>query len=137
MRDAILRLLAVTLAAWSCAGHADDRSDIQQTISTAFPGEAIHIEPLVVVGEHALVGWSQGPVAGRALLTRGASGWRIGLCAGEAIKSAGFLEQAGVSATDAHALADGLAAAERTLPAERRAAFDHFKPVVDHAHHPH
>ena len=57
--------------------------------------------------------------------------WRVFLCAGDALKQAETLEQTGIVAAEAEALAAKLAAAEKTVPAERLALFASFKGLVE------
>jgi hypothetical protein len=64
------------------------------------------------------------------LLRRSGASWNVVLCAGDAIRSAEALAQAGVPTDDAGRLARDLAAAEQTLSPEVTARFSRFDGVV-------
>lgn len=94
------------------------------------PGETLSVEPIVVSGEHALAGWTQGQMGGRALLRRQHQAWSLVLCAGDGIKSKQALAQGGVPSADAEKIATSLAAAEARLAPERVAMFSRFEGVM-------
>lgn len=127
-------LLALAVLLGAC-GTRDTRSDVQaiQALMRAQfdrPDATLEIDPVAVVGAHAVAGWTQGELGGRALLRRRESGWALVLCAGDAILQASALEQAEVPAADARKLAARLAEAETKLTAERRAHLARFRGVV-------
>lgn len=107
-------------------------SSVRAAIGTTFdkPGEKVLTDPVVVVGDHAVAGWTQGERGGRALLRRQGKAWEIVLCAGKALSEAGFLKQSGVPQATAERLARELARAESAVPAELRARFDAFDPAA-------
>ncbi|MEY2689537.1 MAG: hypothetical protein RL375_3736 [Pseudomonadota bacterium] len=103
------------------------------------PEARLSVDPVVVVGTHAVAGWSQGERGGRALMRRGADGWQIVLCAGDGLKQASVLRDAGIDGPSADRLARELASAESRLSADQRARFASFEGVVKmdaHGNHP-
>lgn len=96
------------------------------------PETPLTVDPVVVRGDHAVAGWTQGTGGGRALLARdpARAAWRIVLCAGDGLRDVAMLQASGVPAADARALAQALAAAEADLPAEQRTRFSSFQGVV-------
>ncbi|CCE01416.1 conserved hypothetical protein [Bradyrhizobium sp. STM 3809] len=85
---------------------------------------------MVVSGTHAIADWTQGAHGGRALLRQGPTGWTLILCAGDGIKDPKALQLAGLPAAEGAALAQRLAAAEQTLPADRLAVLSSFEGIV-------
>ena len=120
----------LAFATQAVAGSAED--EIRNLLHSTFdkPGSALVVEPVVAVGDHAIAGWSQGELGGRALLRRRAGAWSLILCSGDGIKSAAALRQAGLPSNEATVLARRLADAERKLPSERLALFSKFEGVV-------
>lgn len=105
------------------------RHKIQSTWDT--PKAPVRVDPVVVVGDHAVAGWTQGPRGGRALLHRGRDGlWLVTWCAGDALTHTAGLTEAGVPAPQAQQLAQALARAEAGLSAARRAALSSFQGSV-------
>lgn len=96
------------------------------------PDSRLSVDPVVVRGDHAVAGWTQGDRGGRALLARdtAADRWHVVLCAGDGLRDAAMLQAFGVPAEPARALARAVAAAEETLPAGRRAQLGTFEGVV-------
>jgi hypothetical protein len=125
--------LAMTLAlAAHAAEPAKEEASIRHVLMATFdkPEARLIVDPVVVVGTHAVAGWAQGERGGRALLMRHGAGWHITLCAGDGLKEAKVLREAGISQADADALAKGLATAEAKLPAIHLAKFSTFDGVV-------
>lgn len=121
---------------------ADDTQAIRHVMMKTWdkPDARLKVEPIVLRGAHAVAGWTQGERGGRALMARNGDGsWRVVLCAGDGIRHAPALQDAGLSAADAQALARDLAAAEAKLPAAQRARFATFDGIVRmdaHGQHP-
>jgi hypothetical protein len=126
------------------AEEAAIRHVIQSTWDT--PQARVEVEPVVVVGRHAVAGWTQGPRGGRALMVLGKDGrWAVTVCAGDALKDAKVLESAGLSAAEAGQLSAALVRAEQSVPASRLAQFasfgglvhmgGHAAPAASAAHH--
>ena len=127
-------LLCLAVLAGGCAAQAasDDAAEIRGVISTQFdkPDRPVVIDPVVVEGDDAIAGWTQGERGGRALLRRSEGKWRVVLCGGDALKGAEALAQTGIAAAPAAALAGKLAAAEKQLPPERLALFATFEGLM-------
>ncbi len=128
-------LLGLSLAA-ACATlparAADDPATIRHVLMQAFdkPEARLSVEPVVVVGQHAVAGWAQGERGGRALLYRHGTAWQIAACAGDALKDSKGLREAGVGPADAETLGKALGEAEAKLPAGLRARFASFDGFV-------
>lgn len=148
------RLMLITTAlAGLCSpclslAAADDTGAITHVLKAQFdrPDAPLVVRPVVVHGTHAVAGWQQGQRGGRALLQRDPhahGGWAITLCAGDGLRQASVLQQAGVPQRDAQALQAAVAQAEQRLPAVERQRLSAFEGVmrVQGAHppasHPH
>ena len=105
---------------------------IADLLSTQFskPGSPVVSGPVVVEGDFAVAGWTQGELGGRALLKREGQRWEVVACAGNAFREAATLESAGMPAESARAIAQRLAEAESRLPAERLERLGRFGPNV-------
>ena len=101
---------------------------IRAVISKTYdqPGKPVKTDPVVVSGDHAVADWIQGNFGGRALLRREKGSWGIVLCAGDGLKQAQALVQAGVPKATAANLERQLAVAEKDLPADRLKLFSLF-----------
>jgi len=89
------------------------------------------LDPLLIAGDRAVVGWVQGDMGGRALLEKDSAGlWRVVLCAGEGLKGQTNMEAMGVPAGQAGILAAAQAKAEAMLPPETVALLDSFGEPV-------
>jgi hypothetical protein len=100
------------------------------------PGNPVKTDPVVVVGNYAVAGWTQGDMGGRALLRRDGAAWAIVVCGGDGLKEAQSLEHAGVPKDAARNLARQVALAEKSVPAVRLkqfSLFDASKPMPDHS----
>lgn len=134
--------LIVALLAPVAVHAADDTQAIRHVMMKTWdkPESRLQVEPIVLRGAHAVAGWTQGERGGRALMARNGDGsWRVVLCAGDGIRHAPALQDAGLSAADAQALAQDLAVAEAKLPAAQRAKFATFDGIVRmdaHGQHP-
>jgi hypothetical protein len=73
-----------------------DESAISKLLHTTFdrPEAPLTIAPVVVSGNHAIAGWIQGDMGGRALLRRKGQSWELILRAGDGIKSQDALSRA-------------------------------------------
>lgn len=128
-------LLALGLCAGiACAAPAAgvDAAAIRAQMHAAWdrPGQPLQTGPIVVEGDVAVAGWTQDTRGGRALLRREATGWITVLCAGDLLRSADGLIEAGVPPAAAAALAASVNTAEAGLAPERRARMDAFQGVV-------
>lgn len=131
--------LLCAIAAWAAtAAQPAEETAIRQTIQSTWdtPQAQVEVNPIVVVGHHAVAGWTQGPRGGRALMRQGKEGrWSVAVCAGDALKDPKVLESAGLSATEAGRLSAALMQAERGLPASRLAQLASFGDLVYMGHH--
>lgn len=102
------------------------------------PSSPVVVDPIVVRGDHALAGWTQGDMGGRALLRRMASQWSVMFCAGDDLTRADVLHRIGLPQAAADAAAAMLAKAEKAANPSRVAMFSRFEGLVqvsgdDHA----
>lgn len=94
------------------------------------PDARLTVEPVVVSGDHAIAGWSQGDMGGRALLRKNGAHWDVVLCAGDDLKKTGVLTKVGLPAAAASVLSADLARAEAKLPPDRLALLSKFEGLV-------
>jgi hypothetical protein len=132
LRHGLAAAIVCTSFGVAAADVTADQASIRRVLMTTFdkPEARLVVDPVVVVGVHAVAGWAQGERGGRALLLRRGTDWHITLCAGDGLKQAEVLREAGLSQADADSLAKGLATAEAKLPAAQRARFATFDGVV-------
>jgi hypothetical protein len=109
-----------------------DQSAISNLLHTTFdrPEAPLTIAPIVVAGDHAIAGWVQGDMGGRALLRKREQNWVLILCAGDGIKSRDALVQAGIPNREAATLEHDLAAAEAKLPQQQVSMFSRFEGIM-------
>lgn len=118
-----------------------DEDAVRHLLHATFdkPEQKLVVDPVVVTAGYAIAGWTQGDMGGRALLQNKQGQWTVILCAGDGIKTADALRQAGLVPNAASALAQALAKAEQAIPAERLAAFSRFEGLLrmdEAGHHP-
>jgi hypothetical protein len=94
------------------------------------PDAKVDVSPITIAGDHAIAGWTQGEMGGRALLRRQHGHWIVVLCAGDDLLKPGALKLAGIAAGPASELLSRNAAAEQGIPAARRAQFSKFEGLV-------
>jgi hypothetical protein len=131
----VVILAAAILGAAAAPAFADpaaDRSAIEAVMRGTWdrPDARLGVDPVVIVADHAIAGWIQGDMGGRALLRKRDGAWSVVLCSGDGIRSADAMRHAGLSATDAERLAQQLAEAERRLPAATLALFAKFEGTL-------
>jgi hypothetical protein len=137
---AMRRALSIICFLWAAPALAADAesSAVRKLLAEAYdkPGAPLTVEPVVIEGDAAIADWAQGDLAGRAYLKRGAGGWRIALCAGDALKDAAALEKLGMSRQGAQLLATQLSVAEKKLDPEYLKRMSRFDGMiaVDEAH---
>lgn len=139
--------LAVALSSSIAPARADEVAAIRAVMLKTWdrPDNRLVIDPVVTREGHAVAGWTQGDLGGRALLRRDRTGaWVVWLCSGDSLKSAETLARTGIPVAVAHDLATALAQAEATLPSDRLERLARFEGTVlvagdaDHgAAHPH
>lgn len=134
MNTFVLRVMLLVLLVGS--GPARSQTPDQNAISTLMrgtfdrPDAQLSVSPIVIAGDHAIAGWTQGEMGGRALLRRKQQIWEIVLCAGDGIKSREALTKAGIGHQDAAALERDLAKAERELDPQYVAMFSRFEGML-------
>jgi len=94
------------------------------------PEAPLALDAVVVEQDLAIADWSQGELAGRALLRRKDGAWSIALCAGDALKQSAALAKLGLKQPQAQALAAKLAEAERGLATMKLEKMSRFDDVV-------
>lgn len=125
----------------AAATPADDVAAITHLLMATFdkPEARLAVAPVVVQGDQALAGWTQGERGGRALLQRHHGAWQVAVCGGDGLTDPRLLANAGLAAAEARALVASLTQAEARLPPAQRAKFSTFDGLVrmDAAgHHP-
>lgn len=127
---AALVAFATPASATDNASH--DTGTIRHVLIEMFdrPEERLTVDPITVEGEIAVAGWAQGEMGGRALMRRKGDGWQIILCSGDALKEARALQQFGLTAEQAEAMAGAVAAAEAKLDPTLVEKFSRFDGVV-------
>lgn len=139
--NALALLVWMALSGVIHTAHAaeplDDKAAIRTLMAAEWdkPDAKLLVDPLVVDGDHALAGWTQGSRGGRALLRKSSGKWAVVLCSGDPLKYASALIEAGVEKDSADRLARGLAEAERQLPPQQVALFSTFEGVVHMGEH--
>jgi hypothetical protein len=124
------------------AALASDQDAIRSEMMKTWdkPDARLVVDPIAVSGGHAIAGWSQGDMGGRALLRKKGHGWEVVLCAGDDLKRTDVLTKVGLAATAAKSLSAGLAAAEAKVPPDRLALFSKFEGLLmvsEDSHHGH
>lgn len=144
MKRTMLFAAALTLSialSGPAALASEETAAVTQVMMSTFdkPEARLAVDPVVVAGDWAIAGWTQDGRGGRALLKRGAHGWAIHLCAGDALKGADALARIGIPADLAGSLAADLETAEAATDPARVALFASFEGVVEmdaEGHHP-
>jgi len=141
-RQLVLTALLSALPAMGMAHHPHKGSDadgIRHAMMATWdkPDARLTVEPVVISGNHAVAGWLQADRGGRALLRKDHGKWVVAVCAGDGLKEAKLIEQAGVPVAAARDLAQKLAAAEAKLPAAQVKKYSLFDGwlKVDGGHH--
>jgi hypothetical protein len=124
--------IAMVALAYMSPAVASDQDAIRHVLMSTFdkPDARLVVDPVVVSGDHAIAGWSQGDMGGRALLRKKGHAWDVVLCAGDDLKRTDVLSKVGLPAADAKTLSAALAVAEAGVPPERLALFSKFEGLV-------
>ncbi|RDV01258.1 copper uptake system-associated protein [Undibacter mobilis] len=142
----LLRLFTIAAAVVLTAAGAyaewrdpPQASAIRHALMAAFdkPEQRLAVEPVAVVGDHAVASWTQGDMGGRALLRLKSGTWTIILCAGDQLLDPNALIHAGIAEVSAKQLVAIVKDAGRQTPPERVAMFSRFEGLVsmdDHSH---
>ncbi len=129
------------IASQPAASDATAEHQITHLLKSTFerPTAPLSVEPIVVLGDHAIAGWSQDGRGGRALMRRVKGEWTVHLCSGDSLKQSAVLKDTGIPEADAEKLANALAMADGQLPADKVALFGTFEGTVvigGDGHHP-
>jgi hypothetical protein len=138
MSNAIHRTLLIVCLLGLCAcgdraakaPSAEDAIRAEMMATWDKPDSPLVVDPIVVVGHHAIASWTQPALGGRALLRRSGEGWEVVLCAGDALLEPTTLAHAGIDDADAETLRSRLSAAEAGVAADRLALIRAFRGVV-------
>ena len=133
MQTLLRLMLLLTLAVISgTASAGSQETAISSMLHGMFdkPDAKLMVNPIIISGDHAIAGWAQGDMGGRALLRRQHDKWTIVLCAGDEIKTSASMVKAGVPAGDASHLEQELARAEANLDPAERAMFSRFDGIM-------
>lgn len=132
MKAPILALLLACSPLLALADTASEQQSIEHLMRHNFerPDDPLDVGPVTVEGDHAVAGWLQATRGGRALLRKGPHGWRVVLCAGDALLDPATLRSAGLGEQDAQRLSQALRKAESSQPAKRIEQFALFQGVV-------
>jgi len=124
----IFLLLIIKTSAF--AGEQEDK--ITKLMMGVFdqPNNRLKVNPVIVEGDYAIAGWSQGDKGGRALLVSTNGKWSIQLCAGDSLKDEKFLKESGVDVKIISSILKKLATAEAKLDAITLKRFSEFKEIV-------
>ncbi len=130
MQKLLCIFLLLFFASPTLADSISDRSAVESRMHTTWdkPGKPLHVLAIATNRQHAIVSWSQGDTAGRAILVKNASHeWQIATCTGAAALQPDTLIGLGVSADEAPKLVDAIITQEKSLSEEQRKKMDHFK----------
>lgn len=120
------------LVSTAVMAHGKEEEGVRHVMMATFhkPTDPLTVDPVVVRGDHAVAGWLQAGRGGRAVLQRVKGHWTITVCGGDGLKSAQALEQTGMPAASAKALAQDLAKAESRLSPQVVQKFSMFEGIV-------
>jgi len=118
-RAAMRALATVTVLATAqpLAAYAAETDTVRHVLMQMFdkPEQRLAVDPVTVKGDIAVAGWAHGEMGGRALLRRKGADWQLILCSGDALKEARSLQQFGLTAEQAEAMAAAVVTAEARL----------------------
>lgn len=143
MRATLALLLSLTTLLSSgmvfAQSSVDAAAAIRQLLSSTFEkqGSTLSLDPIVIEGDAAIVGWIQGDMAGRAFLRARHGQWTIVACGGDALKAAATLQRLGLPQAPAERLAASLVKAEAATDPKRVARFATFGELVHLDGQPH
>ena len=112
--------------------HGNDAHDITAVMKKQFdrPDAPLLVEPVTVVGDYAVAGWTQTGKGGRALLQKDKHHWVIAVCAGDGLTRADVLQTTGMTAENAAQLSKAVIAAESKLSKAKLQLFASFEGMV-------
>jgi hypothetical protein len=131
-RTIVAWLLMAILPGATASAQDTNATEVRAAIKAIWdkPGAAVTVDPVTVVGNHAIAGWTQETRGGRALLRREHGKWVVIVCGGDGLAKAAALRQTGMSAADASSMEKVAAKAESTVPEARRKMFALFEGTV-------
>ncbi|UXC20498.1 copper uptake system-associated protein [Comamonas squillarum] len=95
------------------------------------PETKLNINPVVIEGQYAIAGWTQGERGGRALLIRKPDGhWFVSVCGGDGLKEEKTLIMTGMEPVVARRLTNKVIRAESSLTPELRVQLASFEGIV-------
>lgn len=123
--------------------NQDDETNITQVMLKQWdkPENPLHVAPIVVAADYAMVGWTQGEKGGRALLHKHHGNWQVLLCGGDALTKTEQLTQAGLETKTANDLIKGFKQQAQQLSSQEIEKMSLFEGVVNvspaqsHEHH--
>lgn len=123
---------AAVVAPASAWAQGNDARDITAVMKKQFdrPDAPLVVEPVTVVGDYAVAGWTQTDKGGRALLQKDKHHWVIAVCAGDGLTQAAVLKTTGMPAAQADRLAKAVVAAESRLGKDKLQRFASFEGMV-------
>lgn len=130
-------LLGFSALAFSSHAHqahgTDDTQAITHVMKRQFdrPDAPLIVQPVTILGDAAVAGWTQDGKGGRALLRKEKSAWAIHVCAGKGLTQSDVLAMTGLSKNVATELAQWVVKAEANLTAQQRALFDSFEGMLN------
>lgn len=132
MKFASLILILVTLSTGALADTAQEQKTIEHLMRHTWerPGSPLNVGPITLEGDHAIAGWTQGERGGRALLGKNDQGWRVLLCAGDALLNPTTLQNAGLTLEASIQMSQYVIQAESKLSSNRVKQFALFKGVM-------
>lgn len=130
-------LLAFSALAFSSHAHqahgTDDTQAITHVMKRQFdrPDAPLIVQPVTILGDAAVAGWTQDGKGGRALLRKEKSAWAIHVCAGKGLTQSDVLAMTGLSKNVATELAQRVVKAEANLTAQQRTLLDSFEGMLN------
>jgi hypothetical protein len=125
MRRRVLSISVAVLLAACSASVEEEKGAIAAVLHAQYDNATVAaVDPIVVRGDYAVAGWTRTDAGGRALLHKDKGDWKVVVNAGEEVRDAQFLVQAGMPETEAKALANVLIAKERSLSDQTLAMLD-------------
>ncbi len=128
----LVMAVATMLAPTWVLAHGNDAHDIAVVMKKQFdrPEAPLVVEPVTVVGDYAVAGWTQTGKGGRALLQKDKHHWVISVCAGDGLTQADVLKTTGMTAANAEKLSKAVTLAESKLSKDKLKLFASFEGMV-------
>jgi hypothetical protein len=123
-------LLALVTSAYA---QSDDQKQIEHLMRQTWerPDAPLRLEPIVIEGGFAMVGWVQHERGGRGLLRKIGNEWRVVLCSGDPLLEPETVVAVGAPKALADALVAKVKSDEASLPPEHRAKFSLFQGILN------